>query len=285
MGIFVGLLNALSVGLLDVFLKKLAGLSPNVLTWVRMLSAVPVLAVLVTVFHQWAIPPRAFRLIIGAIAVPLELVLAYIGTKAVQIAPLSLIAPLGAFTSFFLIPVGYIVLGELPTLVGFGGVALIVIGSFFLGWRMGERNLRYGLSDVLRERGSWLALSGAFIASLTVTLAKFTFRYTTPLLAAFYTTSLEALLLIPLVVASGSLPLLRLKFRHIGGLMAMAGSGIALHYTGLSLLPAVYYISVKRTSTVINVLWGRLFFREDHTRERMTGAALMLIGVILIAVG
>lgn len=285
MGIFVGLLNALSVGLLDVFIKKLSGVNPNFLTWARMLAAVPVLAVLVTVFHQWAIPPLAFWFIVGVIAVPLELVLAYIGTKAIQIAPLSLIAPLGAFTSLFLIPVGYVVLGELPTRVGLAGVALIVIGSFFLGWRMGERHLRQGLGDILREPGSWLALSGAFIASVTVTLAKFTFRYTTPLLAAFYTTSLEALLLIPLVVAAGALPLARFKLRHIGGLMAMAGSGIALHYTGLSLLPAVYYISVKRTSTVINVLWGRLFFHEDHTRERLIGAALMLIGVLLIAVG
>src|SRR3989338_9430342 len=132
MGILVALLNACTVGFLDVFLKKLPSFNPNFLTWVRMAAAVPVLAVLVTVFSGWSLPPLKFWLIIVGVILPLEILLAFVGTKAVQITPLSLIAPLGVFSSIFLIPIGYVVLGELPTLLGAFGVLFIVIGSFVL---------------------------------------------------------------------------------------------------------------------------------------------------------
>jgi len=282
MGIIVGLINAATVGLLDVFLKKLKGLNPNFLTLLRMASAVPALAILVTVFSRWTIPPRPFWMLVLLVSVPLEIFLAFLTTKALQMAPLSLMAPLGAFSSIFLIPVGYLVLGELPTRLGVVGVLLIFIGSFFLGWKVSEDKLRYGLSNVLREPGSYVAILGAFVASITVTVAKFTFHYAPPLLSAFYLTSLMGLALLPLLFMQ-SRGAIRMRGRDVLGLMVMSGSGIALHYTGLSLISMVYYISIKRLSTVINVVWGRLFFREDHTRERLAGAAFMAAGVILIA--
>lgn len=285
MGIFVGIANAFSVGLLDVFIKKLSGLSPNFLTWVRMAAAAPVLAVLITLFNKWSIPPWPFWVLIGLVSVPLEITLAYLGTKAIQISPLSLIAPIGAFSSVFLIPVGYIVLGELPSIIGGVGVLLIVVGSFFLGWRRGEVGLRFGLRSVFREPGAWLALLGAFLASIAITIAKFSFRYALPLLSAFYTVLFMAILLLPVMVLSMRQSGLGLRLKHLFGLSVMSGAGIALHYTGLSLIAAVYYISVKRLSTVVNIFFGRIFFGEDHTVERLAGAIFMVAGVILIALG
>ena len=284
MGIFAALLNACTVGFLDVFLKKLAGFNPNFLTWVRMASAVPVLAVLVTVFSGWFLPPLKFWLIIAGIVLPLEILLAFVGTKAVQIAPLSLIAPLGAFSSIFLIPMGYFVLGELPTLIGAFGVLLIVIGSFILGWQRGAGRIRYGLWNIFQEPGSYFAFLGAFIAAIAVTITKFSFRYASPLLSAFYLTAAMAILLVPFLFLQ-SRNSLRLRFWDLAGLSAMSGSGLALHNVGLSLIPAVYYISIKRLSVVINVVLGRVFFNEDNTMERLLGAAIMVAGVILIAFG
>lgn len=284
MGILIALLNAFTVGSLDVFIKKLAGFNPNFLTWVRMASAVPVLAVLVTVFSGWSLPPPNFWLIIVCILLPLEILLAFVGTKSVQIAPLSLIAPLGAFSSIFLIPIGYVVLGELPTPIGVLGVLLIVVGSFILGWQKGAGKIRYGLRNILQEPGSYLALAGAFIAAIAVTVTKLTFHYASPLLAAFYISAAMAAVLSPLLF-SQSQKALRLRLLDLAGLSIMSGGGIALHNVGLSLIPAVYYISVKRLSAVIGVVLGRIFFGEDHTMERLLGAAIMVVGVILIALG
>lgn len=284
MGIFVGIINALSLGFLEVFQKKLSGLNPNFITFARMAVASPILAVLVTIFSRWEIPPLNYWLIIFFIAVPLEILVAFLATKSVQIAPLSIIAPLSAFTSIFLIPLGFMVLHELPSRLGLIGVLLVIPGSFFLGWRFGEERFLSGFGNILGEPGSWLALFGAFVASLTIVLAKFTFRYAPPLLSAFYTVTIMAIALIPIALAQSS-EILRPRFKNLAWLGAISGGSIALHYTGLSLIPAVYYISIKRLSMVFGVIFGRIFFHEDHTRERLIGAVLMAAGVILIAFG
>lgn len=283
MGVVVGLINAVSVSTLGVFLKKLRGLDPHFLTWVRMASAAPVLALLVTIFARWSVPPLPFWLIITFISAPLEVLFMYLNTKAVHLSPLSLIGPLGTFTSIFLIPVGYVLLGELPTFLGLIGVLAVFVGSFFLGWQS-EESWRYGIRNVFREPGSYLALLGAFIAALLGAVVKIAFGYAPPLLTAFYITTLVAFFLMPLVLRQ-SKETLRLNLKSLSSLGFLSGLGIALHNVGLSLIPAVYYVSVKRTSAVVDIIFGRLIFGEDHTRERMAGALLMVVGVVLIALG
>lgn len=284
MGVLVGLANALSVGLLNVFLKKLTGLNPNFLTWVRVASAAPILAILVSVFSTWAVPPLPYWLIVVFITLPLEIILAASGTKAVQLSPLSVISPIAATTSIFLIPVGYLLLDEVPTWLGAGGVLSAVVGSFFLGWRYGENKFHEGLRDLFREPGSHLALFSAFVASVVIAIAKFTFRYAPPLLSAFYITTLMAVALAPLLFFQ-SRSILRLRTKDLSALAALSGMGIALHYVGLSLISAAYYVSIKRLSVVFSVFWGRMFFQEAHTIERLVGALLMVAGVALIALG
>ncbi|MBE0597598.1 MAG: EamA family transporter, partial [Desulfuromonadales bacterium] len=43
-----------------------------------------------------------------------------------------------------------------------------------------------------------------------------------------------------------------------------------------------YVIAIKRTSTVLGVLWGHYLFAEPGVRERLSGALIMLAGMLLI---
>ena len=43
-----------------------------------------------------------------------------------------------------------------------------------------------------------------------------------------------------------------------------------------------YMISVKRMSLLFSVIFGKVFFREEHLKERLLGSFAMLVGVILI---
>ncbi|NJL34456.1 MAG: hypothetical protein HC893_12080 [Chloroflexaceae bacterium] len=58
---------------------------------------------------------------------------------------------------------------------------------------------------------------------------------------------------------------------------------LAAQMTALTLTLVAYVISVKRTSTVMSVLWGGLLFKEQHLRERLLGALVMLAGVVIIS--
>src|SRR3989344_6854004 len=157
MGVIIGLCSAASVAALNIFLKKLHTINPHVLTFFRVASALPVLIVVVTFFVGWVLPEKTFWLLLLGVIVPAEIVLAYVGTRSVRLSPISLMAPLGAFTSIFLIPVGYVILGELPTTLGFLGVLIIFFGSFFLGWQRGT-SIAHGLSSIMKEKGTSLAL-------------------------------------------------------------------------------------------------------------------------------
>ena len=46
---------------------------------------------------------------------------------------------------------------------------------------------------------------------------------------------------------------------------------------------AAYVISVKRSGAILTVLLGALLFGEPRLRERLTGAVVILAGVLLIA--
>jgi uncharacterized membrane protein len=41
-------------------------------------------------------------------------------------------------------------------------------------------------------------------------------------------------------------------------------------------------ISIKRTSVIMSVLFGHFLFKEKDVRERLAGAGVMLVGVIVI---
>lgn len=44
-----------------------------------------------------------------------------------------------------------------------------------------------------------------------------------------------------------------------------------------------YVISVKRVSIIFSTLYGYFFFKEKRITERLTGALVMVLGVLLIS--
>jgi uncharacterized membrane protein len=54
------------------------------------------------------------------------------------------------------------------------------------------------------------------------------------------------------------------------------------HTYAISLIEAAYMLSVKRSSLLFGVLFGALFFKEKHFKERLFGASLMMFGVLVI---
>ena len=50
----------------------------------------------------------------------------------------------------------------------------------------------------------------------------------------------------------------------------------------MTIVPNV--ITVKRTSALFGIVWGKLFFKEQNIKERLLGAIIMLLGVLLIAI-
>jgi drug/metabolite transporter (DMT)-like permease len=283
MGIIIGVMSAFITAGLDVALKKLSGINPNALTFLRSVSALPVLAALVFILASWQVPPWPFWRLVLFIVVPLEILLMYTGTKALHLAPMSLVAPMGALTSVFLLPLGVFVAGESFTVAGVAGVLLIIAGSLLLGWHKGEKFTRT-FGALTHNAGVRWALLGAFSAALSITAIKLTFNYAPPAISALYTVGIMAIVLLPYVALHGRIQL-KGQAGSVAGLSLLSGAGIALHYGGVSIMPAAYFISLKRLSIIINVFFGGAFFKEGHLMERALAGLLMFGGIILIYFG
>ena len=59
---------------------------------------------------------------------------------------------------------------------------------------------------------------------------------------------------------------------------------IVTHLKAISLIEVSYMISVKRLSILIGVIYGVMFFNETNIKERFLGAAVMVLGIIMISV-
>lgn len=262
MGFLIAIANAAAVSLQDVLVKKLTGENKFFLIRIRIIGAVPALALLVTVFASWSIPPWPFWMLILGVSTPLEIIAFWLGYTALQKMPLSLAAPLHGFTGVFLIPVSYVLLGEVLSVSGLAGVLSVFIGAFFLGRAGSADGVLSSYRNLLATPGAWIILGAALIVTVPISIAKILFAYAPPLLTAFYLTAAIGAALAPLALSGGANVRIRGNGRLIAASGVISSVSLALHYTGLSLMPVAYFISAKRLSILFNVLWGRMFFQK-----------------------
>ncbi len=283
-GVGLGLASACIESVGQVLAKKLSNRDPFVVSLMRFLPSVPFIALLIFCVSEWALPPLPYWLLVGAVIAPLEILLSYLFVRSVAEAPLSVVAPLFAFSSIFLIPLGYVVLGEQPSMLGAGGVLLILGGTFFLSLEKGG-TFGSNIVSILKNKGCFYALLAALLAACLVILSKYAFRYVSPLHSAFYTTLLMSLYLMVIVYLRRNKAVVGMSVRplELGAIGFVQAGVIVTHFIGLSYLPAVYFISLKRFSMVASVVSGRIFFGEKQLGMRLMGSVLMFFGVVLIA--
>jgi drug/metabolite transporter (DMT)-like permease len=79
------------------------------------------------------------------------------------------------------------------------------------------------------------------------------------------------------------------RWRALGAAAVPATSAAVLHViagclqmAALPLLAASYVIAIKRAGMLLGLIYGRLFFGEEHLAQRLLGAAVMVAGVLCI---
>lgn len=245
---------------------------------------------------------------INAVTTPLVVV-------ALQRSDLSLVAPLTSLTPLFMLGTGVVVLGELPGPAGMAGVVTIVAGAYLLALPERSTGPLGPLRALLHDPGARAMLLVAFLYSISATYDKVGARASSPLFWAAAVHALVALALAPLAAR-------RLATRHqadrpqaarpqadrpqpgrpqpVGQSPAtghpdrspwpadilLAGTFAAIiaaaQMTAILLTLAAHVIAVKRTSTLFGVAFGHSVFGERHVRERMLGAAVMVVGFLLL---
>jgi len=204
--------------------------------------------------------------------------------RALQISPISLCLPFLAFTPIFLIPTGYLLLGELPPWAKLMGVVLVVAGSLLMHRELFAVSIFEPVKAIIREKGSRYMLITAFIFSITNPLDKMLVTMSDPL------TQSVGYSVVVLVFFAGFSLARRSKVGMViksqPGWLILAGvldaMALLLQFTSHNYIDVVITISVKRAGIVLSVLMGWLIFKERNITNKMIASSVMLAGVLII---
>ena len=194
------------------------------------------------------------------------------------------IFPLLSLTPIFSVLTGWLVLGETPALQGFIGIALIVAGLIVLE----KRESTASLADKKRR---WTALLlgalYALILSINVALDRLAILHSDPY---FYAAFFPLATAVPLLLLAAEFPPRKediIPLRRHAGLILLAGFFFAASAffgaLGLGYLLASYFSATKRLGILVALVGGVLFFKEKITVRIVVGAAIAVLGVLLIA--
>jgi drug/metabolite transporter (DMT)-like permease len=301
MWLIYSLLSAFFIAVADALSKKALNTENTVLiAWVRYAYAVPFLLITIPFIDLPEFDKTFFILCI--ILIPLEITAVLLYMQAIKISPLSLTLPFLSLTPVFLILTSYFILGELPDTSGLIGILLVAFGAYLLNIHTARYSILGPLRAIRKEKGSLLMIAVAFIFSITSNLGKIAVQHSNPLFFSVFYTTILSLSLFPIMFLKscsdplssphyrllkshrreGLIRLLRKKiFYLIGACYAIM---VIFHFTAITLTNVPYMISVKRTSLLFGIALGALFFGETHIKGRLTGAIIMIIGVVLISV-
>jgi bacterial/archaeal transporter family protein len=203
--------------------------------------------------------------------------------RSLQIAPISLVAPLFGFTPVFLLISGFVIFRHLPSLQVIAGVLCILLGSVQAHWRPSMRSPGAALSGFLREKGVGTMLCACLLLSVTNLLDKWLVMRLDVLTYAWLYVVLCAVFTAGLVFAlrPGKSAYVPAK-RWIVVASVLDTTVLLLHFASLQYIDAVVTIAIKRSGMLLSVLAGSFFFQEKALGQRLAAALVVLIGVFMM---
>lgn len=259
----------------------------TVVVWAVTLLSLPLLG-LFTLALRRQLPNLDRIFIFGVLgSAGLNAVAHLASTRALKLADASLVTPLLIFSPVFTVLISAVFLGEIPSARGLIGVALVLIGAYWLNYKSGLGRIMPFKSLALTP-GVALVLLAGLLWAITPLFEKTAILHTNPenpRFAAFVATTFLTLILTPAVVGRGRSSISKLSLHRRDVILAGLIAGIApvLGYTAFSLGFVGYVTTLFKLSTLMTVFWSFLFLGERGLAQRLPASLVMVIGAILIA--
>lgn len=266
--------------------KLLKKLHPLVFFFALQLYVVPLM--LVALFLLGGIPsvtPRFYQVMLFSST--LDTIAFVASIWGLKLAPLSLIAPMSAFSPVFTVLFGWLFLGESLTMRAIAGIFFIVAGAYLLNLSDIKKGFFAPFKDLLVNRGVQLTFAAYSIWGITPILQKDAIGQTSPLMPFF--PSVVGMVVITLFILPFSIKHVRKEWviaAHQKKLfIALALIGVTAQFaafTVFSLAPAAFATAIFKLSILFSIFFGWLFLKEGHIQDRLLGAVVMLLGTALL---
>lgn len=206
--------------------------------------------------------------------------------KAIKSEDISLTMPMVSFTPVFVLLLSPMVIKEIPNWYGIVGILLIVTGSYILNVKERKNGYLSPLKELFTNKGTFYMLLVALFWGFNATLDRLGVHNSSSILWLFSPYPVMSLFLLLIILFHNPkilkpLPKLlpRLIPLSLAGILETAFYLIAINYTYIA-----YVVSVKRFAIIISIAIGYLFLKEKDTKERLAGAFIMIVGLVLISI-
>jgi drug/metabolite transporter (DMT)-like permease len=210
----------------------------------------------------------------------------YMGTmETIKRGDVSVYYPIMRSSPLPVVVLGFLALGHRYSLTMLGGIALVLIGAFFLQYKRGTRLF----SQPLVMSTALVALAGSGVYSLADAEAM---RTVEPMVFLFWVNVLVVLcsaIYIMVMKSPGRSHLMHLfgGWRQTPVMYVMAGLSSYASYT---LILTAFQMggnvaavtSVRQVSIPLAVILGGLYLKEADTRSRLLWAVVLAAGVVVI---
>jgi drug/metabolite transporter (DMT)-like permease len=203
--------------------------------------------------------------------------------RSYKVGDLSLIYPLARGTGPAIAAlVAVFFFGERPTPIALVGILLVIVGIFIL---TGGLRLLRGFDNPLAI--AYGLLTGVFIASYTLWDKRaVSFFLISPLIYYYTSIVLRVLLLAPYALTRRKelVDIWRAHHRETIGTGILSPLSYFMILTALVFTPVSYVAPAREVSVLIGTFMGSRFLAEGNARQRLLAAAVILLGVIALAV-
>jgi drug/metabolite transporter (DMT)-like permease len=254
-------------------------------TWWQLLAVIlfysPVLLI-----AKWNWPPLIWLVLVASALA--EAAYFYTTSRAYTLGDLSVTYPLARGSApLFIALWAVLFLRERPSTLGYAGIMTIAAGLFLVNlpsWADITRPLR-GLAQ---PASRWALVAGLCIGIYS-TLDKVGVKYISPLLYIYLVLVVTWLVMTPPWRLGRRTRVLVEEWRINKFSVTFAGVAVVGAYTlvliAMQHSPVSYVGSVREMSVVLTAWIGSTFLGEGKTGLRVTASALVVAGILLIAVG
>ena len=232
------------------------------------------------------------------ITVPFNVIGAYFGYKALQVAEYNYVAPWLAFTSLFTVIPAFFLLGEVPSLHSFLGIILVVLGAVMIDFKKRRKNLSTEEKELQKRRDRaklYIIIVGICYTLTPVGMKMAILESSAIFVAVIAHISIAIMFLVIILIFErkkvGTIfSHLTFNDKRLFFILALiAGAGYAIANgsinVALGMQQASLVMAIKRISPMFAFFIGYIFLGERlDAKRKLLATILIVIGTIVFAI-
>ncbi len=206
---------------------------------------------------------------------------------------LSRSVPLLNLSPIITVLIALMIVGEMPSWVGLIGILITIIGLYILNIeKVSKKNICHPFVSIFKNKGTRYMLTVTFIWGIGAAIDKSAVLASdvlTYILLAYFFNLFWMFWILLIKDRKDFLTNIKQVFKYnfwgatLIGIISLCV--IYFQFNAIALTYAAYVITIKRTSVILSVIAGYLFFREKkHFATALVGAIIMVVGVVLLVV-